>query len=176
MNTRIVITMSGILLATVGIWGVYGGVSYLTYETLTDMTALEEESNQLFRQNDAAKHVEHTFEQTREVRGVLQGRIVEGDDGILQLIDSIESMGVAAGVSLTLHDIDTVQKKEEEKEMACLEVRVTTLGTWRDSMTYTALLETYPWNITITEIGFQHDEETDLWKGNHTFRLLNVIF
>ena len=174
MNTHTAIAIIIALFAACGAWGVYGALSYMTYDTLTKIHILEEESYTLSRHNDAAKKVEHAFEQTREIRDVLRSRIVEGDDGILQLIDIIEDMGESAGVVLTLHDIDTRQKSTDGTEISSLDISVTTVGTWEQSVLYVALLETYPWNITVGEIDFQYNGEEDVWRGSHTFRLLNV--
>jgi hypothetical protein len=177
MNRHTIIAIVVSVFAAFGAWVLYGAVSYMTYDVIGKTHILEEESQYIYRQHEAAKKVERVFEQTRDMRDVLRAQIIEGDDGILRLIDIIEDMGASANVEFTLNDIDKLKKTiEDDTEVSYLEISVATRGSWEDSITYVALLETYPWNIIVKEIDLQHDGEEGVWKGSHTFQLLNVIF
>lgn len=175
MNKHILI-MCITLLFALGTWGAYGVMSYKAHETITRIHLLKEESDILSRQNDMAYKAEHVFDQVRDTRSVLLEYIVRGDDGILRLIDTIENMGTSAGVEAELDDIDKVRETQKEEDISFLDVRVSTTGTWEDSITYGILLETYPWNIVLTDINLQFHAETGLWNGEYSFRLANVIF
>lgn len=150
----------------------YGGGFYLVKEKVQKASLAVLDLKQAEDVRNNIKSVSQDIINTQRDRESIDEFFVDSES-VISFIERVEALGASVGVDTTLQDLT-------EKNGTELVFKLKTTGTFKDSMRFTALVESLPFSLVLSEASFSkiprgEDDIDNLWGGNFTAILRSFI-
>lgn len=172
-NKKTTVFLWGAIILNLVLVGVYV-LAFNGVRTQTEETSIS--SNTLREYQDEGENialVKNIFRETREGVAPLDGHIVTSDT-VVSFIETVEAIGVTAGISLTLSTL--------RDEGNTLTFSVSTVGSFNNNMYFMTLMDHLPFLLEITNASLVKQSQDkdgntlyDMWGGVYSFALSGFI-
>lgn len=149
--------------------GAFGYIFFVTEQNISKIAELSRGVRDQDMRSRQAQKLVAILGHTTETQDALKEFVV-GESDIVKVIETIESIGTRAGVTVTISSLTA----DDTGVLGKVKGRVETRGSWNSTLTYMNAIEQLPYKITTSNISLRRDQTTEKGKApmwNMTFSI-----